>query len=295
VGRASNVPKSRAVTRSRETVSAAGARSSQSRASLSRQKEIDALGPWFHNLHLPDGTQTLPNHFLGGDFPTFKWLQIQSALPSKLKGWRVLDVGCNAGFYSFELAKRGASVLGIDVDERYLAQARWALPQFGLERQVEFRQMEVYEIARTAEQFDLVWFMGVFYHLRYPLLALDLLAQRTRRLMLFQTLTMPGDSVYVPEPDYPIETRTPLLESGWPKMAFIEHSFSRDPTNWWVANHAGVEAMLRSSGLRVKSRPAHEIYVCEPDPRAADRRGVYESQLRSITRGTVGADAGARS
>ncbi|MGZ5175624.1 MAG: methyltransferase domain-containing protein, partial [Burkholderiales bacterium] len=183
---------------------------------------------------------------------------------------------------SFELAKRGASVLGIDADPGYLAQAQWALQQFGLEQQVEFREMEVYDIARSSEQFDLVWFMGVFYHLRYPLLALDLLARRTRRLMVFQTLTVPGDSVYVPQPDYPIEERTPLLESGWPKMAFVEHSFSRDPTNWWVANHAGVEAMLRSSGLRVKGRPAHEIYLCEPDPRSGDQRAVYESQLRSV-------------
>ena len=247
------------------------------------QRKIKALGPWFHNLHLPDGTQTLPNHFLGGDFPTFKWREIQSAIPTRLDGWRVLDVGCNAGFYTFELAKRGASVVGIDVDPRYLAQAKWAAEQFGMSERVEFRQMEVYEIARSDEKFDLVWFMGVFYHLRYPLLALDLLAQRTRRLMMFQTLTMPGDSVYEPQPDYPIENRTPLLESGWPKMAFVEHRFSADPTNWWIANHAGVEAMLRSSGLRVKSRPGHEIYLCERDRGNAKHRAIFESQLRSIT------------
>src|SRR3954469_16795941 len=135
-----------------------------------RAEEIEALGPWFHNLHLPDGTQTLPNHFLGGDFPTFKWREIGAALPKRLKGWRVLDVGCNAGFYSFELARRGASVLGIDVDPHYLAQATWAVREMGLENAVEFRQMEVYDVARSSEMFDLVWFMGVFYHLRYPLL-----------------------------------------------------------------------------------------------------------------------------
>jgi tRNA (mo5U34)-methyltransferase len=245
---------------------------------------VKALGPWFHNLHLPDGTQTAPDHFLGGDFPTFKWRTVARAIPRRLTGWRVLDVGCNAGFYSFELAKRGASVLGIDVDERYLAQARWALDRFGLAGQVTFRQMEVYEIARLREKFDLVWFMGVFYHLRYPLLALDLLAQRTRRLLMFQTLTMPGDSVYATCADYDIEDRTPLLETGWPKMAFLEKSFSGDPTNWWVPNHAGVEAMLRSSGLRVKARPGHEMYLCEPAPRFARSGAVHASQLLSITR-----------
>jgi tRNA (mo5U34)-methyltransferase len=248
-----------------------------------RRRQIDALGPWFHNLHLPDGTQTAPDHFLGGDFPAFKWKDIAPLIPEKLKGWRVLDVGCNAGFYSFELAKRGASVVAIDVNPLYLAQAKWAAQEFGLADKVEFRRMEVYEIARSREQFDLVWFMGVFYHLRYPLLALDILAPRTRRLLMFQTLTMPGESVYPVKTDYPISERAPFLESGWPKMAFVEHKFSGDPTNWWVPNHAAVQAMLRSAGLRVKARPGHEMYLCEPDPRAVARRKVYASQLQSIT------------
>jgi tRNA (mo5U34)-methyltransferase len=250
------------------------------KATTARRRQITALAPWFHNLHFPDGTQTAPDHFLGGDFPAFKWREIAPALPARLDGWQVLDVGCNAGFYSFELARRGALVTAIDVDPHYLAQARWACKEFGLESRVRFRQMEVYEIASEAQSFDLVWFMGVFYHLRYPLLALDLLAQRTRRLMVFQTLTMPGDSVYEPRPDYPIDERTPLLESGWPKMAFIERRFSGDPTNWWVPNHAGVEAMLRSAGLSVSSRPAHEVYVCK---RVVGRkRPIFASQLESI-------------
>ncbi|HSU20669.1 MAG TPA: TIGR04290 family methyltransferase [Variovorax sp.] len=252
-----------------------------------RQREIDALAPWFHNLHLPSGEQTLPHHFLGGDFPNFKWQQIRRFVPADLHGWRVLDVGCNAGFYSFELARRGASVVGIDVDAHYLAQARWALGEMGLQHRVEFRQMEVYELARSDERFDLVWFMGVFYHLRYPLLALDLLAARTRRLMMFQTLTMPGDSVCPDTADCPIEDRTPLLASGWPRMAFIEHRLAGDPTNWWAANHAAVEAMLRSSGLRVLERPGHELYLCAPDDSEANarHRALYASQLACLQGG----------
>jgi tRNA (mo5U34)-methyltransferase len=254
-------------------------------------REVAALGPWFHNLHLPDGTQTAPTHFLGGDFPTFKWRQIEPYVPERLDGWRVLDVGCNAGFYTFELARRGATVLAVDVDEHYLRQARWAAREFGLEERVEFRRLEVYELARIDETFDLVWFMGVFYHLRYPLLALDLLAQRARRLLMFQTLTMPGTSVYEDTYDHEIEERVPLLETGWPKMAFIEHRFAGDATNWWVPNHAGVEAMLRSAGLRVLERPGHEMYLCEPAPDADRRREVYGSQLAAASGAIAGAPA----
>lgn len=121
---------------------------------------IEALAPWFHNLHLPDGEQTAPNHPLG-DFPSFKWRQIAPHVPDDLDGLQVLDIGCNAGFYSFQLAARGARVTAIDIDPHYLAQARWASRRFGLEDRIEFRCMQLYDLARERSQFDLVWFMGV--------------------------------------------------------------------------------------------------------------------------------------
>jgi tRNA (mo5U34)-methyltransferase len=94
----------------------------------------------------------------------------RTVYPQDLSGWKALDIGCNAGFYSFEMAKRGAQVVAIDLNRHYLAQARWAAQQFGLEERVEFREMQIYDLAHTDETFDLVWFMGVFYHLRYPML-----------------------------------------------------------------------------------------------------------------------------
>ena len=131
---------------------------------MSIQTEIKQLAPWFHNIHLPDGTQTAPNHFLG-DFPGFKWEKIGKSVPKDLQGWKVLDIGCNAGFYSLKLAKRGADVLAIDLDEHYLRQAKWAAKEFGLDDKIRFEQMQVYDLAHSEEEFDLIWFMGVFYHL----------------------------------------------------------------------------------------------------------------------------------
>jgi tRNA (mo5U34)-methyltransferase len=260
-----------------------------------RRRAVAALGPWFHNLHLPDGVQTAPDHPLG-DFPAFKWAQVAAHLPADLAGWSALDVGCNAGFYAFELARRGAAVTGLDPDPHYLAQARWAAAQYGLEGRVEFRRGTVYDLAGEGRVYDLVLFLGVFYHLRYPLLGLDLVARRVGRLLLFQTLTMPGEAVTEPGPDLALEDRAALAEPGWPKLAFIEHRFAGDPTNWWVANHAGVEAMLRASGLRVVARPAGEIYLCEPD--AAKDAAYWEGMglvdpalaaAQAVARGRTGA------
>jgi tRNA (mo5U34)-methyltransferase len=225
--------------------------------------EIGALGPWFHNLHLPDGRQTAPDHPLG-DFPAYKWAAIAPHIPQDLGGWTALDIGSNAGFYTFELARRGARVTGLDPDERYLLQARWATRAFGLEDAVEFRQGDVYDLLHARQQWDLVLFMGVLYHLRHPLLGLDAVARIVRRLLVLQTLTMPDDEELAAPENVSIDDRAMLVQPGWPKMAFVEHRLADDATNWWAPNASCVEAMARSSGLDVDDHPAHEIWLCSP-------------------------------
>src|SRR5882724_11710944 len=152
--------------------------------SLSREeirRRIDALGPWFHNLDL-HGVPTAPSHFLG-DYPAAKWRHFADVIPKSLKGKTVLDIGCNAGFYALEMKRRGADrVVGIDSDEDYLAQARFAAQVCGLD--IELMQLSVYDVARLGERFDLVFFMGVLYHLRHPLLALDLIHERVAKDLL---------------------------------------------------------------------------------------------------------------
>jgi tRNA (mo5U34)-methyltransferase len=241
------------------------------------------LAPWFHNLHLPDGSQTAPDHPLG-DFPAFKWRDISRTLPADLTGWTALDIGCNSGFYSIELAKRGAHVTAVDKDPHFLRQAKWAVEQFKLEDRVTVVEAQVYDLAAWNRRFDLILFLGVFYHLRYPLLGLDIVAEKVDRLMVFQTLTMPGtEQVQAPD-NLDMNDRERMLEPGWPKMAFIEKELAGDPTNWWAPNHAAVVAMLSTTGLRVVEQPAHEIYVCEPVARTPEAGRTYDpDELRAAT------------
>src|SRR5258708_3424269 len=160
---------------------------------------IAELGEWFHNLNL-NGVPTAPNHFLG-DFPNIKWQSIEAAIPQDLTGASVLDIGCNGGFYSIQLKQRGAErVLGIDVDERYLKQARFAAETLGLD--IEFEKRSVYSVDEIPGQFDFVFFMGVFYHLRYPLFALDKVIKKVKGNLVFQTMTRGSKQIREWEQDY---------------------------------------------------------------------------------------------
>src|SRR3954451_23575863 len=142
------------------------------------ERRIRELGDWFHNMNL-GGVLTAPDHFLG-DYPNTKWREFADSIPGDLTGKSVLDIGCNAGFYSIEMKRRGADrVLGIDFDPAYLAQARFAAAVVGLE--IEFRQLSVYDGAQLGEKFDVVIFMGVLYHLRHPLLARDLVREHVAK------------------------------------------------------------------------------------------------------------------
>ncbi|HVJ39279.1 MAG TPA: TIGR04290 family methyltransferase [Stenotrophomonas sp.] len=249
--------------------------------SRSTRQAIHELGPWFHNLHLPDGEQTAPEHEYG-DFPAFKWRQIEPFIPQDLDGATVLDIGCNAGFYSFELARRGAKVTAIDVDPHYLAQARWAARQFDLADRVSFRQMQIYDITELPGKFDWIWLMGVLYHLRHPLLALDIVRSKAADRMILQTMTMPGDEILETPPDLGLGERQALRTTGWPHMAFIENRLAGDPTNWWAPNAACVLAMARSAGFEVEQQLTHETWLCrangEPD-------AITLRELGSIVRG----------
>jgi tRNA (mo5U34)-methyltransferase len=224
------------------------------------ERRVRELGTWFHNLELA-GVRTAPDHFLG-DYPATVWRKIAGAFPGRLDGKTVLDVGCNAGFFALEMKRRGAArVVGIDSDERYLAQARLASDVSGLE--LELRQLSVYDVAQLGGRFDLVLFMGVLYHLRHPLLALDLLhAHAVGETLVFQSMLRGSNGAFPVDRDYPFEERDVFDHPSWPKLHFVEREYAHDWTNWWIPNRACAEAMLRSAGFEPRPVPGTEVYVC---------------------------------
>jgi tRNA (mo5U34)-methyltransferase len=143
-----------------------------------------------------------------------------------------------------------------------LAQARFAAEVVGAE--IEFRKLDVYEVAKLGERFDVVLFMGVLYHLRHPLLALDLLYDHVvDDLLVFQSLMRGSKEVAQLEKDYHFWETGIFDEPGYPLMYFVERRYSHDPTNWWIPNRACAEAMLRSAGFEIVDHPEDEVYICK--------------------------------
>jgi tRNA (mo5U34)-methyltransferase len=237
------------------------------------QQRVRELGVWFHNMDL-NGVQTAPDHFLG-DYPRVKFKGFAHALPERLDGRSVLDIGCNAGFYAIEMKRRGAGrVVAIDSDDDYLAQGRFAAEVSGCP-DIEFAKLDVYDVGALRERFDLVIFMGVLYHLRHPLLALDLIHEHVASdLLLFQSMQRGSAEVAEVAPDYPFSERDMFDAPGWPKLHFIEHEYCGDWTNWFVPNAAGAQAMLRASGFDIVEQAEEEVFLCRRRDLPADR-GPY--------------------
>jgi SAM-dependent methyltransferase len=182
---------------------------------------IDALGPWFHNIDLR-GTPTKLRSQMGESlsYPEKLWRSIEPHLPD-LSGKSVLDIGCNAGYFSIACKRRGAErVVGIDTNQGtehdFLAQARFAAAELGLE--IEYREEDFFGTADGP--FDVVLFLGVLYHLEDPVRALARIAELTREVVVIESLVVPSRRPVV---EFRREGTDGDLSTRWvPSAAFID-------------------------------------------------------------------------
>lgn len=232
--------------------------------------KIKDLQPWFHNIEIAKGVYTNPD----GDYQDKRWEIVKKNLPKKLDGKECLDVGCSSGFFSLKLLERNAAtVIGIDDGEQGKAIIQANLVKEMLElSNASFQFINVYDVKKLNRKFDYVLFLGVLYHLRHPLLALDKLRQITKGKMILQTITSKVENNIKKNSDYEnspsfrgeIKMRDEVFyKPGYPKMYFSEHGFDKDKSNRWLPNIECVTAMLRSSGFQIEKIETldHEIFV----------------------------------
>src|SRR5262249_24881277 len=219
-------------------------------------QRVEELGPWFHNYELASGVWTnASGRFPGIDYPLERWRLIEPLLPD-VEGKSCLDVGCSSGFFALKLKEMGATyVLGVDFEQQPQAieQARFAARTLALD--VDFRSMSAYDLGALERKFDLVLFMGVFYHLRHPLVALEAIHNLCSGPMIFQTITAQHQGK-ISELDPTIMKNVDLhsstmLENRFPSLRFVEGTLNGDVSCWFVPNVQAVAAILRACGFEL--------------------------------------------
>jgi tRNA (mo5U34)-methyltransferase len=205
-------------------------------------------GRWWHEIELAPGIVTP-----GDDSNRMKVpILDEIGLPSDLSGMRALDVGCSDGFFSFELERRGAEVVAIDfVPETYTG---FAVAKRALASAVEYRMDNVYNLhPGTYGNFDLILFLGMLYHLRKPLAALDRLRAVSHEGTQLFVGTMMIDE-YVLLPDGTVTSLTalnPVLSDVPLWQAYPRDSLNGDFTNCFAPNRRALEVALNESQFRV--------------------------------------------
>jgi tRNA (mo5U34)-methyltransferase len=248
--------------------------------------ELKRLEPWFHRIDLGGGLYTKTESVMGEpvDHPLGPWQTIQKLLPGSLSGKTLLDVGCNAGFYAFEAKRRGAQrVLGVDGQRQHIRQGLFVRKVLGLD--VEFRRLNVYELnAQTVGQFDITLALGLLYHLKHPILALENLYQVTKDLLVIETAIMPPKRT--PKSfSHPLGEKQMLLHM----LALVENPIGAKEQvfNWFLPGVEALQALLRTTGFDevqlVEAKNERAIVVCRKTKGEASADGglkYFVAQLK---------------
>ena len=229
-------------------------------------EELPSLGLWHHAIDLGDGISTSPNPEATYN-PELRWKLIEPYLPEDLSGKSVLDLGCNSGFFSVKMKQRGASrVVAVDTFPTAIRQTKFLEKWFNVNFETVQEEAHVYCLT-TEERFDYVIYLGLFYHLKYPILVLDRLAEMTKSKLFFQTIFVPPNiQDFIPQEDYTkAEMNTTINTLDFPRMMFLEGKFNNNLSTWWVSNQAAVISILRSARLKIIAKLEKGVYVCEPN------------------------------
>jgi len=206
---------------------------------------------WFHTIDLGNGFTT------PGRVPMKELQKLAEDvhLPQDLSGKRVLDIGAWDGFFSFEAERRGASeVLAIDVMP--LEDTGFALAKEFLNSRAQYQQLSVYDLSPALGKFDVVLFFGVWYHLRYPILAIDRIWEVLKEggdlylesACLDNYLVLDDKTVDSLENVDPALSNTALLQ-----FYRLDELNPGDFSNWFSFSRKAVEDILASAGFEVRS------------------------------------------
>lgn len=188
-------------------------------------EELHHLGR-YHTIELGGG-RTLPGL---QTVDQLRWRIARHPIPENLSGKRALDIGAWDGWFTFELERRGASVLAVDVTRLETFDEARRL----LNSKAEYLVSDVCRLdPAKIGTFDVVIFFGVLYHLKHPLLALERVCELTTDIACIESLVT----------DDPPSSPIPLME-------FYEGTeLAGQFDNWTCPNTACLLAFCRTAGF----------------------------------------------
>jgi tRNA (mo5U34)-methyltransferase len=194
---------------------------------------------WAHSIDLGNGVVT-PGQW-GPPNPAL----LEAYDRIDFRGKKVLDIGCWDGLWSFEAEKRGAATVYAtdDISQRsFSEQPTFRLAHDVLRSQVKYvPNLSIYDVRTLGpDDFDVVVFSGVYYHLRHPLLALAMLRQ-----------IMATGGVIIVE--------GPVVDNTEDSFAsfYYHDTFADDVSNWWVPTRRCLREWIESSYFEIE----HETIV----------------------------------
>ena len=235
-------------------------------------------GRWWHEIEVAPGVVTPGDDSNRMKLPILDKL----GLPSDLRGRRALDIGCSDGFFSFELERRGADVVAIDfVPETHTG---FATAREILDSAVTYRMDNVYNVSpESYGYFDVVLFLGVLYHLRKPLAALDAIRSVMKpgaqlfiaTMMIDEYLQLPDGSVTTLAALNPILREVPLWQ------AYPGDSLNGDFTNCFAPNQRALHVALEEAQFQVKQSEVVSMGVYARAEAIFDERAAKYQRLDS--------------
>lgn len=163
--------------------------------------QVKQLGGWFHQIDLGEGLFTRSISPSEGpqplNHPINRWKVIEKHLPEDLNGCRILDIGCAEGFFSIELARRGADVLAVDAAPKMIKRMDWVVKHLKLSSKIKTKVANLESFHKCKENFDYVFMIALLYHLQHPLLGLQIVSTLANKLYLESTLHTSNDDAYL--------------------------------------------------------------------------------------------------
>ena len=216
------------------------------------ERYVKSYSFWYHRVYLGHGVYTMP--------PTMAdrvWALIKPTFPENLNGASMLDVGSNAGFFSIMAKLRGAGrILGIESFKMFYDQGEYIRNIWQMD--IEYRFMDAHEIGKIDEEFDLVMFAGILYHLKNPLLVLEEVGRRCRDAIVVESEVIPEDPRNLIMARLGPLGKVKLTPTTKGFMKFYERDeLNGDMSNWWAPDTECLMGMLRVAGFKFFSRPIY--------------------------------------